>query len=331
MTPRPKHWLISLSVILTLVVLGGGFLFLTQREPVYQAKTLHVWLKEYRYVIPSNIRSFRVPGPTFISSPNSGPFAKGAVPITGFDEAGHPLVVTNHTAEAIRAMGPKVVPSLIRILQENDSGLQQRYRSIVKKFPVKVRQVLPQLPPPNLAVQVNAAKALADFAPGEIALPVLLQTVQGTNQLLKIGAIGALARLGTNAIPAVPELLKVYHQPGSYQQLEALGTLGSIAPRHPLVLTELQQATTNVSEPIRGLAVQVLSSLKPLEPSSLPALRTSLQDSEIGVSFAASLALCQNDLTNPATVQALRAYCKQNPELAKTLLHFKGSEVLTKP
>lgn len=74
-----------------------------------------------------------------------------------------------------------------------------------------------------------AVYALASIGPA--ALPVIRQATRSQSNMVRGGAIRVLYRFGTNAAPAIPEVLRALSDPVNSVRQDATNTLIKIAPQ----------------------------------------------------------------------------------------------------
>lgn len=170
------------------------------------------------------------------------------------------------TAMALRAMGPRVLPTLLDWLQQRDSRIKRWIAMLADKqsfFELKLES--------------------ADLRRGI--------------------AVNGLHLLGTNAIPAIPTLVKLINDPElGGAALSGLAAIG--VPAWPVLLSGL----TNGLPAVRSLAVVFLASDPFIDlPGTMPVLLRMFQDDNPQVQMTAinTLAQCERhqELVHPAIAE----------------------------
>lgn len=127
-------------------------------------------------------------------------------------------------------------------------------------------------------VRMCAMSALALCGPAaKVALPRLLEVLQGTDLNLKLVAVGTLGNLGTNAVAAVPELEKTLATSADLnlqvQAMHALGSMGAHAVTAVPVLERRLNTSTGLGRPAAALALwKITGRAAPVVPALIEAL-----------------------------------------------------------
>lgn len=192
-------------------------------------------------------------------------------------------------------------------------------------------------------VRVWAASALyLCGGSAKVALPQLLELLQGTNQPLKSLAARTLGNLGTNAVAAVPTLEKMLNTLIGEQRLVTAQVLWSITRQAPLVLPALVEAldikTTNSADSWLSLsAARTLADIGLEAGAAVPALRRMLQAEDLKVRVAAAEALVRISPDTPGLAEVLGGALQLDPSMnhlivlkALCQLGPKGVSVLMK-
>lgn len=265
-----KRLCLSVAVGLLLLGVGGGFVLARlggdQGEPVYQGKTLSLWLDDY----------FR--------STYGPPYNRTA---------------RKKAEEAVRQIGTNGIPTLLRMIRAKDPPtVMLKLLDLVRKQSlVKIRyryardrhdlayyafQILgtnaacavPELiricaEPRYPASQQYAAQALGDIGPeAKAAIPVLLKTFNHTNAEVRFAAVTAVLPIGGDPnrgdpnilVPALKGMLK---DPKPEVRFNAAAGLWSFGVRARTALPELLEALQDQDQSVKEEVENVLWSLAP--------------------------------------------------------------------
>lgn len=234
-----------LFTLLSLAALGVlVWVFLSARqppEPVYQGKPLRYWL-------------------AFIT-PVGGPLG-------------------NQTDEAVRQIGTNAIPTLLEMLQANDSPLKLKWMALLQKQHF--------IHPPQPAWRPNREAAMA------------------------------FEVLGATASNAVPALVQIYRRKiSTFSQLEILEALGDIGPSaSPAATSVLLDALTNSDAFLRLYAVMAINKIHSEPEVFVPALINALKDSDGHVRYRAAEALTAYGPVAKTAVPALVGLSKSDPDLS---------------
>jgi hypothetical protein len=231
---------ISIALGILLVAMMGIWLVVRRgsgaTEPVYQGKTLTLWLEDH-----------------FTTLPNS----------PGREKAD----------EAVRRIGTNAIPSLLRMIRAKDppafvlklldlAGKQRlvriRYRHARQRhygadyaFQILGTNAVCAVPeliriceaPRDPASQEYAAKALGDIGPAaKAAIPVLLRSFAHTNAEVRFRAVSAVLQIGGDPNILVPALKSVLKDPKREVRFNAVGALRRLGARARPALPELMEA-----------------------------------------------------------------------------------------
>jgi len=293
---------------LLVAVLGGfAWLVLSQpREPVYQGKSLSVWLQNY------------VRPPKFV----------GELP--GLRE----------TDEAVRQMGTNAIPTLSRMLRARDASWKVWLMTLAKKQRVIRIHFVPATERHILALQ---ALNELDHDAAKAGVPALIELYDTSpDNAFRLAVVSALGRIGssermissppalrldpfnaTNNDPdplltkaLVPPLLRGATNASSAElRAQSLYVLTHIHAEPSVVLPVLVNALNDSSSTVRREALFRLVAM-PAEPKLaglvVPALTRSLADSSVPTEFTA-MALAKYGLEAKPAVPALIKFIQDHP------------------
>ena len=196
------------------------------------------------------------------------------------------------TAEiAIKAMAPAVVPELALLLQAGDSVWQHWIWWTVKKLPGSWRpRKWDQPSPPDAAsLRRGAARALAALGPqAQPALPQLVTAFRGGDGMLSLEASKALACIGEASVPALTSALQ---DPNPSIRLAAVTALGQIGPRIQSGAIAMVQS---LRDPDRAVRVAAATSLSKMGEPVCLALGRLIETGDTNCLEAATKVLLQN-------------------------------------
>jgi len=205
------------------------------REPVYQGKTLSVWLETY--------------------NPASGP-GRGSPAWKAADEA-------------LRHIGTNAIPCLLRKLRARDSGLKLRLVAWAQRQHfIKIHFV------PAAARNIEASRAFIVLgSTAKAALPDLIKAYQETQSVEAWSAIeDALAWIGPEARPALPLLLRAATNANSRVRANALWALGEIHAQPEACVPALLRGLNDGDAWVQTSAAHALGMFGPAASAAIPAL-----------------------------------------------------------
>ena len=170
---------------------------------------------------------------------------------------------------AFKAMGPRAVPALIRILETTDPGLRRRVWLLGRKLPRKLRAAFFQkLDWPDVnETRAAAAKALGLMGPdAQPAIPALGLALRSPARQVSVEAANALGHIGKSSVPVLMELLRDKDESTRHVAAYALGEIG---PDAGAAVPALVGMLSETNEPLRRSVVYSLSRIGPQEVSQL--------------------------------------------------------------
>jgi hypothetical protein len=220
------------------------------REPAYQGKSLSQWLQGYHLSA--------VGGPE--------------------DEIEH---AQRETDEAVRHIGTKAVPTLLRMLRAKDSDFK------VKAMDLLSKQRLVRIEWTS-AWELNYWASLAFQALGDSArpyVPVLVEIAEeniSTNS--RYCAIDSLTGLGPTAEAAVPALLRWTTNADRHVRFGAINALGAIHAEPEKVVPVLTNALADPDPFVKRIAMKAMRDYGTNAKAAAPALLGLLNDPRSGQS-----------------------------------------------
>ena len=239
------RWRVGLGAAI-LAASGIGFWGATTPEPEYQGKTVSVWLNEFNPGIDSHwareaMRQLGLSATPYIFAKLRKPnpltskyqLLRAKAPQVLQEMLPQPQAPFEEVAgvNALRAIGPDVIPTLARALKDKDTK-----------------------------VKATCCWALSSFAQNgsdtSMALPALVECLKDKDALVRQQAAGAIGNMGTvddSAIQGLIELLSDNdrgEEPGSYVYVRAwaataLGQIGPPAKAASPALKKLLNETAN--------------------------------------------------------------------------------------
>ncbi len=287
-----KRYRIALAILLVAIVAGIFWLGLRVREPVYQGKTLSVWLESLDN--PPGSARFGAPGWSTRWSEGNG----------------------NAVKEALRQMGPDVIPALRRMIDQRDHPLKLRlitwgrsrrlitfqiddewvghYRaaSACKLAKPEIRTKLLGawirllLDTPAQSLQHDEASFCFTMAAignlGPEACEPLIEALTNANTQLRVCAATALFQFRSSQPEKVaPALLdRLRNDPDRGVQFNATQALKSMpATIVPALLQELGGSSVSA----KRWSLIALGSFTNEAPAIVPAIVSALEDKNVGV------------------------------------------------
>ena len=213
---------------------------------------------------------------------------------------------------ALKAMGPRAAPAIIRRLKASESFWQIKYRLLFSKAPARVSRFLPA--PRAEFSHIDAANAFFAIGPG--VKPTLIGALQTRSPEMRAAGAGALYFLGTDAgadiADAIPGLTRTLRDKNAAARMFSAFALATTGPKAqlavPALIPLLQDPDTDPRTGariyVRAAAVRALGRIGPKAISALPSLKPLLEDKEDYIQVAAALAIWRigADMTNTLPV-----------------------------
>jgi HEAT repeat protein len=250
-----KRLQITLAVVL--VVLAGVILWLALREPepIYQGKPLTSWLTERIY---------------------------GQMDEYGPEPA-------DPARDAIRAIGTNALPVLLKMLHTKDSPLKGK---LIERL--NAHSVHPVF---NTAENYHRMVRFGFFALGPLgksAVPALIDSLNDTDEDVRLSAVDCLGSIGPNAHAAVPVLTRFINDTNLLVRRDTIINLERIHMNGPVVVPIL---ITNLSKsnPFLRHVIDCLAQFGTQAESAAPVLVQFLSSENYYVREATTNALQQID------------------------------------
>jgi HEAT repeat protein len=274
------------GILLTvlLVALLGGLIQILSRptEPLYQGKPLSAWLNELHYPVDTNQAAFA----------------------------------------AFREMGTKAIPTLLKIIESDDSQLQRlmwvlNSKQSLVRFPIReteyqrwaaswalysmgtnARPAFPALTnllfdPKTLVLGANPAVSLAGMGPE--GLPPLLAALTNQNSWIRSSAATALCLERSDLSVVVPALITRLSDRDWAVHCEAVRALGQLHAEPGLTVPALMKDFASNHPGPRGLILTGIGRFETNAKAAVPMLLEALSDNHEYVRNQAATALKQID------------------------------------
>ncbi len=277
MIPRRKHWLISLSVILALVVLGGITVSRSQHEPVYQGKTVTEWIRDYQLNYQGGTN-------------------------TTIDYCSGTLYwVGSPAPDALRHLGAAALPYLVAALRKDQGPIASGYERIYQKMSPPCQSLLPK-PAPLALIQYNAKYGLRDL--GEIsapAIPQLIELLASQDPSIRSAAKETLEALNFSPKAYEDSWNRLFATPLSNQCAVEL-IVEFVENRSPAIETALIKALEDPVAKVRTTAMVMLAVKSERNIKVIAAIGRRLRDpdQEIRIRAAEMLDNQEQDIARPA-------------------------------
>ena len=165
----------------------------------------------------------------------------------------------NTIGDALRSIGPEVIPALITALRDT-----------------------------NQSVRENAAGVLGTMYRGASpAVPALIAALGDTNCVVRSQAAEALGHIGPPAASAVPTLLATLRDPKPEVRASAASVIGNIVPPTEPVVSALIATLKDRKPDVRSIVVRSLGKVVPPTEATVAAVVASLSDGNYSVRKAA--------------------------------------------
>ena len=195
--------------------------------------------------------------------------------------------VRNWAVNALANIGPAAVPALITALSDNSPAIRAGVVETLGKIGAEegVIPALVQILADKDNAVVSEAISVLKNMPADQTIPYLIPLLAEKDARWRANATQALAAIGE---PAVPILLETLNNPDELVRMAAVHSLGQIKGDNRII-PALILALSDPEWIVRDAAALGLGDLQAVE--AIPALVIALSDPEYGVRWSAALAL----------------------------------------
>jgi HEAT repeat protein len=211
--------------------------------------------------------------------------------------------VRARASRALANLAPASLPALTKALREGPArsrlAAAQGLSGVYCDMAATVPALTAALADADKAVRCEVALTLARAAPKKArpALPVLVAALREGGPY-EGPAASALARLGAEARPVVPELLRALKDERRQSRFQAAWALAAIEPSAAApAVPALVEALGSKGEIDRRVAARAAEQIGPAARATVPALRAALTDRSLPLRLAAAKALVKIDRT----------------------------------
>lgn len=262
-----------------------GVIYLTaSREPTYQGRSVTSWLKTYHQ-----------------AAAQPGPFGSGTA---------------NSNLAALRALGPKAVPYLIRGLEKKDSIFAKLYWRLWLKIPTRYQTKVPPPPLPAFQWRLNAAAALSGMGPdAQPAIPALIQALKTPDWSSQSQFLITLNSLHADTPELKRTLLELPISSANLQMFlnNFSGIRNGRTFEPQIVLPIFMSALKDADAEVRAAAVRGIEFLGPPAKETVPDLIACIADKDREVRYLAVRTLRQFGADATSAIPALKqAFVDEN-------------------
>jgi len=258
---------VVLFVLLGVVVLGSGFYFLRFREPAYHGIALSTWLED----------------------------------LNSQEKETH-----DRAEEAVRQMGTKALPPLLKMLNARDSKLKMKLQELAEKQSLFEFHF-------NSATDSHRRANDGFAALGPVAEPIsssLIKFFSDEDSEVRNVTMNALVAIGPKAV--LP-LMKAVTNQNSRVRFQAALTLGYVGSGSQNVVPALIRCLKDKDSSVRGCAAISLGEIGNDATNVLPVLIESLEDTDPSVrAFSAQAISKFGEEAKPAVPALLKALRDQD-------------------
>jgi HEAT repeat protein len=187
----------------------------------------------------------------------------------------------------------KDIDGLIKAIQDPDLEYSITTASQLTRIDFKIGSdfipiLIAGLKHPAWSVREDVITALGRLGPkAKSAVPALVKVLNDKNEIIRRDAAFALGRIGPKAKAAVPALIEKIDEFGLVREevIEALKNIGVAA------LPELIKSLKSKNKIIRRKTAVSIGEIGIVAKDALPALNNALEDEEVNVRKAASIAI----------------------------------------
>ncbi len=192
---------------------------------------------------------------------------------------------------AIARIGPKAVPKLVELTRTSDDFARWEATRALRLIGAGAVQaearLLELLSDPNASTRVEAALALWKIRPRKSAFDTFVQALNDPDEFARSEAIQALAQLGDEAAPVLPNLIRALGDQTASIRASAAMAIGKIGPRaRSAVPAVLESVSHSGQGPFFGETGLVTEVVKGIGPVATPELIAALEIPAIRVPAA---------------------------------------------
>ena len=171
----------------------------------------------------------------------------------------------NAVLNGIGHAGAAAVPMMLELLGKDDAQLQVWAATGLRHMGSRARPAVPVLlgllkTSTNTSVRAAIVGLLPAAAPAEQAMPLLIEALGDADATVAAEACGAVARMGTDAIPA---LVKVVREGKMGARMGAVGALKQFGPRAAEAAPALREAVKGQPFPVQLAIRDALKAIAP--------------------------------------------------------------------
>jgi hypothetical protein len=301
-------FILSFTFLFQPLLLGGN-----EQEPTYQGKTMSYWLEEYDQTRHNLSSDWFVP---FTEEQTNAVLYMGtnAIPwlIKGFS-SGH--LSSRGYVDAFRVLGPlarSAIPDLVHSVTNQPETIYSA----------------------GELWTLGSFDMLALGGIGKDAVPALVQIL--TNSIStghKDSALEAIASVGTNALSALPVVVRYVSDTNEMVAVQAVWTVGAVGARQPAGVQALERIMQIGAVPGRRIRGAALTAFRGFGEECAAAVIPALDDTDAGdhyMAFWVLRASAPDALTNAAVLRraatGLRSSDPERQDLAVNLLRAASQQ-----
>jgi HEAT repeat protein len=207
---------------------------------------------------------------------------------------------------ALKALGPKAVPDIIRMLRNKDPFIRRQVWSLTPKVPMRFRKgMLANVKPPRAGLyHIAAMRAVGAIgAEARPAIPDLARNLQGRDLQECWEAGTALGRIGPDAVRVLSAALQ--SELPAVRQAALLG-LKEIGPEAAQAIPAVIEKLGDRDEFVRGWAAQALTSIgRPAIPQLLQTVENGTGEVRRGAAYALAGIYPSRRVATPALLKMM--------------------------
>jgi HEAT repeat protein len=192
---------------------------------------------------------------------------------------------------AMARIGPRAVPAIVELTKSSDEFARweaTRALRLIGAGAVRGEaRLLELLSDPTASTRVEAAHALWKIRPRKAAFDTFIRGLRDPDEFARAEAAAALAELGEEAAPALPDLVHALGDSSASIRGAAAKAIGRIGPRAKSAVPTLLRSVSHSGEgPFFGETGLVTEVVKGIGPGAAPELVAALENPAIRVPAA---------------------------------------------
>jgi HEAT repeat protein len=342
---KKKRLILLLTLVIALLGVLAWVVF-SPAEPQYEGKPLSFWLRGY------------ADSTWFMVQLQAGQLTNATLNFPSPEFAEKDSLKTD---AALQQIGPKAIPTLLRLLRAKDTRFKIKVARIAEKLPLIHYSYWPALSRNHAgqhgfqvlgADASNAVPALIEILeshisddsetatawslgmvgpPARAAVPVLLRQLASGNSRVRDAAIVALTAIHAEPETVLPALVKELDNPNENSPSRVFAAVSAFGAEAAPALPGLLSRISSDNEIVRSCVVLGLRKIHPPPDAALPPLMMTLNDTNAQVCRDAAESLGDYGVDAKSAVPALLGIIANTNQIVRDSVVFSLGKIHSSP